>query len=167
MSDVLGFEEFYESTRHRVVAFLYAIAGDRAEAQDAAQEAYARAWQRWNRLASYEDPEAWVRVVGYRLVVNAWQRARNRLLAHRRHGAAGSQHPVQAEDTLAVQAALRRLPPDQRLVVVLHHLLDQSVVDIARQTGIPVNTVKSRLARGRRRMADLIGAELPEEATSA
>jgi RNA polymerase sigma-70 factor (ECF subfamily) len=167
MSDVLEFEEFYESTRHRVVAFLYAITGDRAEAQDAAQEAYARAWQRWNRLASYEDPEAWVRMVGYRLVVNAWQRARNRLLAHRRHGAAVGQHQGDPEDTLTVQAALRQLPPDQRLVVVLHHLLDLSVADIAHQTGIPVNTVKTRLIRGRRRMATLIGAELAEGATNA
>jgi RNA polymerase sigma-70 factor (ECF subfamily) len=167
MSDVLDFEEFYESTRHRVVTFLYAVAGDRGDAQDAAQEAYARAWQRWGRLGSYDDPEAWVRVVGYRLVVNTWQRARNRLLAHRRHGAAADQHQVEHEDTLTVQAALRRLPPDQRLVVVLHHLLDLSVADIAHQTGTPVNTVKTRLARGRRRMAALIDAELPEGAPSA
>jgi predicted RNA polymerase sigma factor len=70
MSD-LGFEDFYESTRHRVVAFLYAIVGDRAEAQDVAQEAYARAWQRWNRVSSYGDPEAWVRVVGCRIAAPA------------------------------------------------------------------------------------------------
>jgi len=167
MSDVLGFEEFYESTRHRVVAFLYAVSGDRAEAQDAAQEAYARAWQRWSRLASYDDPEAWVRTVGYRLVVNAWQRARNRLLSYRRHGAAVSRPEPAADDALTVQSALRRLPPEQRLVVVLHHLLDLPVAEIARQTGLPANTVKTRLARGRRRMAALIGSELPEEATNA
>jgi RNA polymerase sigma-70 factor (sigma-E family) len=167
MSDVLGFEEFYESTRHRVVAFLYAVCGDRSEAQDAAQEAYARAWQRWSRLGSYDDPEAWVRTVGYRLVVNAWRRARNRLLAYRRHGAAVSQPDPAPEAALTVQAALRRLPPEQRLVVVMHHLLDLSVADIAHQTGIPANTVKTRLARGRRRMAELIGTELPEEAANA
>jgi RNA polymerase sigma-70 factor (ECF subfamily) len=167
MSDVLGFEEFYEATRHRVVAFLYAVAGDLSEAQDAAQEAYARAWQRWSRVSGYDDPEAWVRTVGYRLVINAWRRARSRLKAYRRHGAMDVENRVAAEDAVTVQAALRLLPPEQRLVVVLHHLLDLSVADIAHQTGIPANTVKTRLVRGRRRMAALIGADLPEEAANA
>lgn len=167
MPTSLDFEEFYESTRHRVVAFLYAVCGDRAEAQDAAQEAYARAWQRWTRLRSFDDPEAWVRLVGYRVAVNAWRRARNRLLAYRRHGAAVAQPDPGSDDAVAVQAALQRLPAEQRLVLVLHHLLDLPVDDIAAQTGISPNTVKTRLSRGRRRMAELIGTDLPEEATNA
>lgn len=166
MPDPFGFEEFYEATRHRVAAFLYAVGGDLAEAQDAAQEAYTRAWQRWSRVGSYDDPEAWVRMVGYRIMINAWRRARNRLAAHRRQEAALPYRPA-PDDTLTVRAALRQLPPDQRLVVVLHHLLDLPVADIARQTGVPVNTVKTRLARGRRRLATLIGVDLPEEATNA
>ena len=61
------FEEFYQATRHRLVTFLYAMSGDRADAQDAAQEAYVRAWQRWSSISAYDDPEAWLRTVGYRL----------------------------------------------------------------------------------------------------
>ncbi|SDY16879.1 RNA polymerase sigma-70 factor, ECF subfamily [Micromonospora pattaloongensis] len=45
-----GFEEFYRTTRHRVVTVLYALGGDLSEAQDAAQEAYVRAWQRWSQI---------------------------------------------------------------------------------------------------------------------
>ncbi|GIH15273.1 RNA polymerase sigma factor [Rugosimonospora africana] len=49
-----SFAEFYEQTRHRVGAFLYAMCGDRAEAQDTAQEAYVKAWQRWPAVSPEE-----------------------------------------------------------------------------------------------------------------
>jgi RNA polymerase sigma-70 factor (ECF subfamily) len=162
----LQFEEFYESTRHRVLAFMLAVTDDRGDAQDAVQEAYARAWQRWGRLRSYDDPEAWVRLVAHRLVVSAWRRARNRLIAYRRHGPSEpSRSPTL--DRLTVRAALRQLPDEQRLVVVLHHLLDLSIDDIARHTGAPASTVRTRLVRGRRRLATLIGDDLPEETAHA
>lgn len=166
MPDDGGFEPFYRDTRHRVVTFLYATSGDLAEAQDAAQEAYARAWQRWDRLRSYHDPEAWVRTVGYRLLINRWRKVRNGLAAYRRHGPPAHADPP-SEDQLALVAALRRLPVEQRRAIVLFHLLDLPTTDIAEQTGVPVNTVKSRLARGRRALAQTLGTDLAEEATNA
>jgi RNA polymerase sigma-70 factor (ECF subfamily) len=51
--------------------------------------------------------------------------------------------------------------------VVLHYLLDLPVTEIARQIDVPVNTVKSRLSRGRSRLATMIGSDLPEEAANA
>src|SRR5262245_15808045 len=53
------FDEFYRGTRTRVLEYLYAAGGDLAEAQDAAQEAYTRAWQRWAQVSACADPEAW------------------------------------------------------------------------------------------------------------
>jgi RNA polymerase sigma-70 factor (sigma-E family) len=161
-----GFAEFYQGTRQRVVTFLYAMGGDRAEAQDAAQEAYVRAWQRWSTISTYDDPEAWVRRVGYRLCLNRWRKARNRLSAYRRHGA----DPVAAppgEDSVALLAALRKVPVRDREAVVLHHLLDLSVADVSAQTGVPVNTIKTRLVRGRRTLAALLGRDFTGEHTHA
>jgi RNA polymerase sigma-70 factor (ECF subfamily) len=160
------FEEFYQGTRHRLAAFLYALTGDVGEAQDVAQEAYARAWQHWSRVASYEDPEAWVRMVGYRLAMNVWRKATNRFRAYRRHGTSRDVDPP-GETTVLVRAALRDLPDNERLVVVLHYLLDLPVAEISRQTGTPVNTVKTRLARGRRRLASLMNLDLAEEESRA
>ena len=79
-----GFEDFYRATRHRVVTVLYALSGDIHEAQDAAQEAYVRAWQRWQRIGEYGDPEAWVHGVGHRLLLNRWRKIRNGIRANRR-----------------------------------------------------------------------------------
>jgi RNA polymerase sigma-70 factor (ECF subfamily) len=153
-----GFEEFYQGSRQRVVAFLYAMSGNRSDAQDAAQEAYVRAWERWSTISLYEDPEAWVRKVGYNLCASRFRKARNRVVAYRRHGA----DPAVAapnEDTVVLVAALKALPVREREVIVLHHLLDMPVAAIAAQTGTPANTIKSQLVRGRRALAALVGNE--------
>lgn len=159
MAEDNGFEDFYRGTRQRIMAFLCAMSGDLVEAQDAAQEAYVRAWQRWSTISTYDDPEAWVRRVGYRLCLNRWRKAKNRIVAYRRLGA----DPVTAapgEDTLALVAALKKLPRSEREAITLHHLLDLSVADVAAQTGVPVNTIKTRLVRGRRTLASLLGRDL-------
>lgn len=166
MRDESSFEGFYQASRHRVVTMLYALGGDLAEAQDAAQEAYARAWQRWAKISTYEDPEAWVRTVGYRLLMNRWRKVRNSLAAYRRHGATGITDPP-SENVVALVTALRQLPEEQRYAIVLHHLMDLPVVDVAAQTEVSINTVKSRLARGRKSLAKLLGVVLPEEVAHA
>ncbi|MEJ3743352.1 SigE family RNA polymerase sigma factor [Actinomycetes bacterium KLBMP 9797] len=166
MGDDNGFEDFYNGTRQRVVTFLYAMSGDRTEAQDAAQEAFVRAWERWSAVSAYDDPEAWVRRVGYRLCLNRWRKTRNRMAAYRRHGTAPAVAPP-SENTVALVAALKRLSAAEREAVTLHHLLDLSVAEVAAQTGVPANTVKSRLVRGRRALAALLGTDLSGEYENA
>jgi RNA polymerase sigma-70 factor (sigma-E family) len=157
-----AFEEFYTGTRHRLVTYLYAMTGDRAEAQDAAQEAYVRAWQRWSTVSGYDNPEAWVRTVAYRLCLNHWRKARNRVAAYLRHGSEPDTGPP-GENTVVLITALRQLPVAERQAIVLYHLMDLSVAEVAAQTGVPVNTIKTRLARGRRALAGLLDEDAPEE----
>lgn len=52
------FDAFYRGTAARLVRYAYGLTTDAPEAQDLVQEAYARAWQRWQRLRGYEDAEA-------------------------------------------------------------------------------------------------------------
>ncbi len=155
------FDDFYASTCRRVIGQVYAMIGDIGEAEDAVQEAFTRAWQRWSTLREYSDPEAWVRTVAYRAAVSSWRKAVNRLTAHRRHGAATEVPELGPEHVVLVQA-MRKLPADQRRVVVLHHLVGLPVEQIARETGTAVGTVKSRLARGRRALAGELG-EVPSQ----
>ncbi|MET8067026.1 sigma factor, partial [Micromonospora sp. NPDC005313] len=70
MPDSDGFDEFYRGSRQRLLGFVYVLTGDLAEAQDAVQEAYIRAWQRWSTVRGYDDPESWVRVVASRIAVS-------------------------------------------------------------------------------------------------
>lgn len=168
MRDADSFDQFYRGSRVRVLQYLYAASGDLAEAQDAAQEAYARAWQRWRTVSATDDPEAWVRVVAWRIMANGWRKLRGRIGAYRRHGPP-SAAPPPGEDTVSLVDALALIPAEQRTAIVLHHILDLPVATVAAETGVPVGTVKARLARGRRALAGLLDqsdAELKPEANS-
>ncbi len=156
--DETGFDAFYSATNRLLLRQVYAMCGDMDEAQDCIQEAYLRAWQRWPRISNYEDPAGWVRQVALRLAVNRWHRSRNALRAWSRHGPATEVADIGAEGMLLVEA-LRRLPVAQREALVLYHLADMSVDQIAAQVRAPLGTVKARLARGRIRLAQLLSEE--------
>ncbi|SCF28369.1 SigE family RNA polymerase sigma factor [Micromonospora mirobrigensis] len=157
-----SFDGFYRASRQRLYDCVYALTGNAAEAQDAVHEAYARAWQRWSTVGEYADPEAWVRTVARRVAVSRWRRARSAWTAHRRHGPPPDV-PGPNPDAVVLTEALARLPIAQRTAVVLHHLVGLPVAEVARETGVPEGTVKARLSRGRRALADLI-EETPAEA---
>jgi RNA polymerase sigma-70 factor (ECF subfamily) len=76
----------------------------------------------------------------------------NRLRAHRRDAAEETLDGL-SPDRVALVHALRQIPAEQRRVIVLHHLVDLTVDQIAREVGAPTGTVKARLARGRRALA--------------
>ncbi|MCQ4081689.1 SigE family RNA polymerase sigma factor [Streptomyces sp. RB6PN25] len=152
MRDQSDFDTFYAGSVRRLTSQMYAMTGSRAEAEDLVHEAFARAWQRWEKVSGYADPEAWVRTVACRIRVSAWRKAVNRLAAHRRHGMP-EDVPGASPDYVAIVAALRRIPAEQRRAIVLHHLVGLSVEEIARETGAAVGTVKARLSRGRQAMA--------------
>ena len=155
-ADAASFDAFYSHTVRRTTHTLYAMTGDLGEAQDAVQEAYARAWQRWGSLQQYGDPEAWVRTVARRCAVSRWRKARNAVTAGLRAGPEPAV-PEPAVDHVVLVAALRRLPQAQRHALVLHHLVGMTVDDVARELEVPVGTVKARLSRGRTALAALIG----------
>ncbi len=153
-----GFAEFYAGSYARIVTLVAVLLGDQDEAQDVAQEAFARALGRWPRLRKYDVPEAWVRKVAFRLAVDSSRRTRRQRLLSARLAGAGPGEATRAEppgDWLTfsdVAAALAGLPMAQREVIVLHYLADLPVDQIARDSGVPSGTVKSRLVAGRRRL---------------
>jgi RNA polymerase sigma-70 factor, ECF subfamily len=162
-SEASDFDEFYAGSVRRVIHHAYALCGDLAEAQDVAQEAYTRAWLRWSAISLYDDPEAWVRLVAYRLLANRFRSLRRWVAARSRLG-----DPPHADgptpDRVAVLAALARLPLSQRRVVVLHHLHGLPVAEIAARTEMPVGTVKVYLSRARAALAAVLGDDEREDA---
>jgi RNA polymerase sigma-70 factor (sigma-E family) len=152
MRDAKEFDSFYAASAPRVLGQVYAMTGNRAEAEDAVAEAYLRAWDRWGTVRDCESPEAWVRRVASRTAVSSWRKAVNRLRAHHRD-AVGPGLDGLSPDHVALVHALRRISADQRRVIVLHHLVGLSVAEIAGEVGVPAGTVKARLARGRRALA--------------
>lgn len=152
---VLAFDAFFSARAPALVRQLHAMTGDLTLAQDCVQEACARAWQRWSVVQRYDDPAGWVRQVAWRLAVSRLRRIRVGVGLLRRHGPPPDE-PEIGPDRVALIAALRRLPEAQRRALVLHHLCDLSVEQVAEETGAPVGTVKARLSRGRTALAALL-----------
>ena len=137
------FTAFYDATWARTVACAYAVTGDVGAAEEVAQEAYSSAWPRWSKLATYDDPGAWVRQVATRQAISRWRRSRT---AHRFHVTTRPPEsaPAPDENTGALVTALRALPEAQRRALVLHHLAGFTVAEIASQERCPEGTVKAR-----------------------
>jgi RNA polymerase sigma-70 factor (ECF subfamily) len=163
--DELDFNQFYAAHFASLGVQLYAYFGDRAEAQDIAQEAFCRAWQRWAKVSEYEDPLGWVRRVAWRLAISRWRRTKTALNFVRKQRL--EDVPELSSDRVALAQALATLPPNQRRAVVLHYLSGLQVAEIAEQEGVAVGTVKSWLHRGRAalsaQLSDAPDAENPQE----
>lgn len=153
------FDAFYAMSFNRLVNQVHAMIGDRDEAQDCVQEAFARAWSHRRKLDVARSPEAWVRVTAYRLAVSRWRRAvRSRRSPDRALQPMGGEPPPD-EARVELMRALDQLPSDQRRALVLHHLCDMPVAEVAVVVGAPVGTVKARLSRGRATLQSLLAEE--------
>ena len=153
--DDAAFDALYEREWPGLVGALTFVCGNRAEAADCVQEAFVRAWENRRRLDS--DAGGWVRTVALRVAVSRWRKTKGGATAWLRHHTRPQAPRDVADEALAVDhdvvEALRGLPDAQREVLVMHHVMDISVDDVAGVLGCPVGTVKARLARGRAAMA--------------
>lgn len=154
-----GLQDLYQASYRRLVAQLAATTGDVAEAEDLVQEAFARALARWSQVRDCESPEAWIRVVALNLARSKWRRAARGAAVMLRLRASHQEAPPPSPDHVALVAAMRKLPAAQREALVLFHVVDLSVDDIARQLGVPAGTVKARLSRGRAALAADLGMD--------
>jgi RNA polymerase sigma-70 factor (ECF subfamily) len=154
--DEQEFDDFYAASFSRLTGQLYAMIGNRDEAQECVQEAFVRAWSHRRKLAQAEHPEAWVRTTAYRLAVSRWRRTTlGRRSPDRAVSPALTTEPAN-ENRVALVNALRQLPEAQRRALVLHHLCDLPVQEVAREVGVPEGTIKARLSRGRTALAALL-----------
>ncbi len=142
----LAFERLTAGRLERAYRLASAVLEDDAEAQDAVHDAGLRAWARWSELRDPARFDAWFD----RIVVNACRdRIRRRQL---RAVTIGGLADGPAPDALAasperdaLRRALAALTPEHRLVVLLHHVEDVSIDEIAARVGVRRGTVKSRL----------------------
>jgi len=149
------FDEFYTDRFPALAAQIAVYLGDRAEAEDVAQEAFCRAWRHWSAISA--DPVPWVHTVAYRLATSRWRRLKV-ALAHRIRTRPQDVPPPDAA-RLDLMNALAGLPDAQRRAIVLHYLADLSVEQIAAREGVAAGTVKSWLHRGRARLATVLENE--------
>jgi RNA polymerase sigma-70 factor (ECF subfamily) len=159
--DIGRLEDLYASSQRRLVIEMAALTGDIAAAEDLVQEAFGRCLAKWALVAGYDDPEAWVRSVAYNLARSRWRRLKRGAKALSRLRRTEERSGPDT-DNIGLMIAVSRLSDDERQVIVRHHLLDQPVAVVATQLGIPEGTVKSRLARGRAQLAEMLRVDKAE-----
>jgi RNA polymerase sigma-70 factor (ECF subfamily) len=165
-----AFAELVARHRDRLWAVALRTLGDREDAADAVQDALLSAYRAADRFRGDAAVTTWL----HRIVVNACLDRIRRRQAHptvplpnsardrhgdrHRGGAAEPAAPVVDHDTaLVVREALAQLPAEQRAALVLVDVQGYSVAEVAQILGIAEGTVKSRCARGRTRLAVLLG----------
>lgn len=138
----------------RLYRVAYRILRDVEDARDATQDALFEAWRDLPGLRDVERWEAWT----YRLLVHACYRhaRRERVAAAVRilrvEPATGRDSVSELADRDAIERGFRRLPPEQRAVVVLHHYVGLPLTEVAQLLGIPDGTARSRLHHATRRL---------------
>jgi RNA polymerase sigma factor (sigma-70 family) len=155
------FEVFYRAHRRPVIGLAYVLSGSRWGAEELAQEAFLAAYRRWDTVAAYDDPGAWVRRVLANRAASRFRRMRLEaatLLRLDRHRQTLAEGDPDADD---LWAEVRRLPRRQAQTLALHYLDDRSVAHIASVLGISEASVKTHVQRGKKALADRLGLEQP------
>lgn len=150
-----------------MVAAARAVVGDPGRAHELAHDAFAVAYADWGRVRQLDRPGAWVRRVAIHLALKERRRLRTTVLGRPDEAPDGPtadrERPRPAMDVLVPQRvdlarALAELPQRQRAAVVLHHVHDLPVVDVAERLGCAPATVKVHLHRARRALRSRLEA---------
>jgi RNA polymerase sigma-70 factor (ECF subfamily) len=154
------FADFCGAQHERLVGSLGLYLGDRAVAEELAQEALARAWARWSKVRELDDPPAWLYRVAWNLANSHFRRKLVERRAHGRMESESQENPVEEVATaLMLRQAVAHLPRRKRTAVVLRYFVDMPFAEIAKVMDAPESTVKSLARRG---IEDLRG-QLPQD----
>jgi RNA polymerase sigma-70 factor, ECF subfamily len=151
------FDTFVEEEHERVYKALYFVTGSREDAEDLAQEAFMKLWERWDSINEIEDPTGYL----FRVALNGFRMRRRRAaMAIRRHAPLPEARDefVEAEMRADVRRLLLGLTPRQRAALLLVDLLGYPSEQAASILGVRASTVRALASQGRRALRATEGA---------
>jgi RNA polymerase sigma-70 factor (sigma-E family) len=161
------FTEFVADRSARLIAHAELLCGDRDQARDIVQNTLVRAYVRWRHI-EHDDPYGYVHRSVTNAVTDHWRQA------HRRYERATDEVPevpvpddTTVEDRRTLLAALDRLTPRERAVVVLRHLDDHPERDVADMLDVSVGTVKATCFRALRKLRVILDDVIQADPTDA
>ena len=149
---------FIEREQPRLVRAANLLVGDRAVAEEIAQEALLRTASRWEKVRRMGSPGGWTHRVTVNLATS--QLRRRRVERRARARIAGDEVRSQRSDSasdIAVRDALATLPAASQRILVLHHVLGWTAVEIGDLDGASADTVRQRLRRAREALRAALG----------
>jgi RNA polymerase sigma-70 factor (ECF subfamily) len=146
----------------RLRRYARALAGDRIAADDLVQDTLERAWSKFHLYRRGTDLRAWLFTVMHNVYVNQLRASRpSTQLDEEMPELAQAAREVDGLVLRDLDAAIRRLPPDQREVLLLVALEEMSYDEAAGTLGVPIGTVMSRLARAREKLRAMLSGLPP------
>lgn len=152
------YEAFFAAQHAPLARLAYALTGSRHDAQDLAQEALVRAFERWSTIGAYASPEAWARRVLVNLVYSRTRRRRSETIGLRRlRPVVAPRDGTELSDAAeAFWAAVRTLPPRQAQAVALRYGADLPAVEVAQILDLDPGTVRAHLHAARTRLSAVL-----------
>lgn len=154
----VAFEDFFRGQTQNLYAHLCLITGNRAEAEELAQDAFLRLWERWDSVAEMEEPVDYL----YRTAMNLFRKRYRRVgVALRKTVSVDLREDefATSEDRSVVAGALAELAPRQRAALVLTELIGFSSEEAGRILGIRPGTVRVLASQGRAAMKQYLEAD--------
>ena len=170
--DAASFEMLVDTRIDRCYRLAWSILSNHADAADATQDALVAAWRQLPRLREPAAFDGWLnRIVANAALTMRRRRGRLREVTELPHPNDDPSPPEEPRDPLARTAmdefvdndaigrAFDHLRPKDRMILVLRHVEERPVAEIARSLGIPVGTAKSRLHSARKALERALEAE--------
>jgi RNA polymerase sigma-70 factor, ECF subfamily len=158
-----GFGERIAENQRRVFQIAYSVLGNSADAEDAAQEAFLRAYQKFDSLREAEKFRGWVNRIVFRLALNRQRSHRRRLIrdtvwqmTETRTMVDGAKDAEQLVMLDRLRREIERLPEKLRRVLQLSLVEEMEAADVGAVLGIPAGTVRSRLQAARKLLLDVM-----------
>src|SRR5262245_18647780 len=154
-SGAIAFEDLVEAANVRLFRALYLMTGSRHEAEEVMQDAFLAVWERWDRVATMDDPTGYL----FRTALNLWRKRRRRpaLAARKWLSLAPSEHPfATGAERESIFAALRALRPKERAAIVVTGLLGYTAEAAAPLLGMNPSTVRMYASRARAALKDVM-----------
>jgi len=162
--DLDAYGELIQDTQSSVFNVCYRVLGNRQEAEDLTQDAFLRAYQQLARYDTARPFGPWMRTLAANLCYNHLKRGqldrvpledeRDSLRDDPQRGPEGALEISQEHRDL--YSKLWQLPTNQRITLELRHFQGLSYQEMAEVLDLPINTVRSHLYRGRRKLAELL-----------
>ena len=155
-----SFDEFFRDQQQRLLQLCWMSTLDRGAAADATQEAFTRAYVRWDTIVD-GNPGAWIRSVALNLCRDRWRKEG--------HLTDRALPELSAADSYAhtdLLSALEMLSGRQREVVVLRYWADLKLSDCADAMEISTSSARQHLSRAHDRLREVVGPDIEKELVS-
>lgn len=158
------FASMFVTEYPKMVALAAGVAGERTYAEDIAQEAMSRLHDHWDRIRTYDKPDAWLRRVTVNLALSQRRKRANELKALLRLDRPQPQLPEMDEPDRELWRHVAELPKMQRAVIALQYLEDLKPAEIAEILEVEPATVRVHQHRARQRLLQTLGPDRGEGA---